>query len=117
MKTPWRCFHCDDVFTRVEDAREHFGGDQGALAACQIKGSDRDLVSIIRSQEKELESYRREDSRVLRAWRSKVSELEARIRLAEERGFDSGVQEAKKLIGKAALDIFRRSSGVAEVAD
>lgn len=27
----WRCFHCDQTFTRVADARLHFGATQAQL--------------------------------------------------------------------------------------
>jgi hypothetical protein len=30
----WRCFHCDEVFTTEEAAREHFGEDPGEPTAC-----------------------------------------------------------------------------------
>lgn len=95
-KKTWRCFHCDEVFLSAARAREHFGDDQGALAACQLKGVDNDLIAIIRSQERALASYRREDSAILRAWRSKEAEAQMAAVHAEETGFDRGVQAMKR---------------------
>lgn len=46
-KKSWRCFHCDMVFSRPQDAAEHFGGTMMALAACQIKGHENDLVAVM----------------------------------------------------------------------
>jgi hypothetical protein len=37
MPRKWRCFCCDELFTRYECAAEHFGTEQGSLTACQIK--------------------------------------------------------------------------------
>lgn len=35
LRSCWRCFHCDEVFTTEESAREHFGEDPDEPAACQ----------------------------------------------------------------------------------
>jgi hypothetical protein len=32
----WRCFHCGEVFTDIEAAKEHFGPDRDKPAKCQI---------------------------------------------------------------------------------
>lgn len=32
MRKQWRCFFCDEVFTRRKDAAEHFGRDDACEA-------------------------------------------------------------------------------------
>jgi hypothetical protein len=90
----WRCFHCNAVFTREQDAAEHFGGDQGALAACQIKGHEHLLVQAIREQEALLHRYRQETDPLLLAMEALRSEHAHQLRRAEEAGYDRGVRDA-----------------------
>lgn len=93
----WRCFHCDTVFLNPKHAAEHFGEDEGSLPACKLTNSEGHLITYIRKLEKELAAHRREDSDVLRAMYAKESEQTEAVRRAEERGYDRGVQEAKRL--------------------
>lgn len=95
MNKNWRCFHCDQVFTRAVDAREHFGNGPISLPACQIKGHENNLVRVIREQESQLARYRAEDSDILRAMESLRSEHSATMLTAEEVGYDRGVQDMK----------------------
>lgn len=96
-KTPWRCFHCDDVFTNERDAAEHFGGSLMALAACQIKGHEHNLIAKIRAQELLLDTYRAADSQVLRAMESMRSEHVTALRTMEETGYGRAVIDMQKL--------------------
>lgn len=92
-KKKWRCFHCDEVFFSVKWAREHFGADQGATPACQIKGHEGHLITYIRQLEDDLAQYRAEDSHVLRAMFSlEVDHRQALIR-EEEKGYSRGVRD------------------------
>lgn len=101
----WRCFHCDTVFTNRKHAAEHFGRDEGSTPACKLTHSEGHLVTLIRKLEAELESYRREDSDILRAWMSKEAENREAVRRAEERGYDKGVQEAKRMFEAESLPV------------
>ena len=50
----WRCFFCDEVFTRAKDAAEHFGVDEACEAdvpACKIAAHEGHLVKYIRKLE------------------------------------------------------------------
>lgn len=40
LEKAWRCFHCDEVFTDEAEARDHFGGDEGKVAACRLSRDD-----------------------------------------------------------------------------
>lgn len=91
----WRCFHCGESFRREEDAREHFGGDRDALAACQIKGHEHQLIRKIREQEELLRDYENEDNALLRAWEGMQSEHATALRQAEETGYNRGVLDAR----------------------
>jgi hypothetical protein len=97
MTRRWRCFHCDEVFTRERDAAEHFGSDQGALTACQIKGHENLLVQKLREQETLILSYLHEDATVLRAMAAMQSDHAQALRRAEEAGYDRGVRDAMAL--------------------
>lgn len=97
MRPRWRCFHCDDVFTRAQDAAEHFGGDRGALTACQIKGHEHLLVQKIREQETLILSYLHEDATVLRAMEAMQSDHALALRRAEEDGYNRGVLDTLTL--------------------
>ena len=51
-KGGWVCYHCGEHFRTKGSARDHFGGDPGATAACQIKaGDERGLVMALRKAE------------------------------------------------------------------
>jgi hypothetical protein len=101
----WRCFHCDEVFQSERWAREHFGGNQGALAGCQIKGSDGDLLAEIRRLEAELGPYREEDTHLQRAIASLRCEMGTREQRAEEEGYARGLRDAHLLTDPDAMDI------------
>jgi hypothetical protein len=93
----WRCFHCDEVFLSERWAREHFGGNQGALAGCQIKGSDGQLLAEIRRLEAELAPYREEDTYLHRAIAHLHGEMQMREQRAEELGYSRGLRDAHLL--------------------
>lgn len=65
MSTPkkWRCFHCDEVFTRREDAKVHFGLECfSILPACveKITHTDEQLRELRhRAKEYEVEALSR----------------------------------------------------------
>lgn len=93
----WRCFHCDTLFTNPTHAREHFGRDEGSTPACKLSHSEGHLITYIRKLEAEIAQHRAEDSDVLRAMHSREAEQHEAVRRAEERGYDKGVQEAKRM--------------------
>ncbi len=101
----WRCFHCDTLFTNPKHAAEHFGRDEGATPACKLSHSEGHLVTYIRKLEAEVETHRREDTDLLRAILSLEAECHEKVRRAEERGYDKGVQEAKRMFEQEAATI------------
>lgn len=100
----WRCFHCDEVFTRRQDAIEHFGPPSNLLAgrfgdaetACQLKGHEHGLLGVIRRQEEELRGYRNEDGEITRAMFGMQSDHAAALRREEEAGYAKGLADGMK---------------------
>lgn len=94
----WRCFFCDEVFTRAKDAAEHFGCDDACEAdapACRIAAHEGHLVTYIRKLEKELRRHMTEDSDVARSIMTLESEQARKLREAEERGYARGVEDMR----------------------
>lgn len=56
--TAWQCFHCDELFTDEAEAREHFGANERADAACRIKARDGGLLGALRNTEADLATWR-----------------------------------------------------------
>jgi hypothetical protein len=54
---PWRCFHCDEVFTDAAEAKEHFGADEWKVPACRLAVDD---VQRLRALETQNATLRRE---------------------------------------------------------
>lgn len=93
----WTCFHCGDTFTTVGAARDHFGGDPLALAACQIKaGEERGLVMALRKAEALLARYQSEDSDYERHMHATRADHQVALRRAEEQGYARGLADARK---------------------
>lgn len=98
MRKQWRCFFCDEVFTRYEDAAEHFGKDDACEAdtpACKLAAHTKHLIRYLRKLENELRRYMMEDSDVMRSiYTLEADHAQALIR-AEEKGYSKGIQEMK----------------------
>jgi hypothetical protein len=90
--TAWRCFHCGDVFTDPQLARDHFGADLSATPVCQIP----DLAHLLRMQEYELRGHREEDSQIIRQVYALGSEHYRANQDAEEKGYARGIEDAGK---------------------
>lgn len=102
----WRCYHCAELFTRAEDALEHFGGAPNTLTACQIKGHEHRLVAKIREQEAELARWRDELEPTLLALEILRSEHAADLLQAEELGYNRGVRDVEsKRIQERAMQV------------
>jgi hypothetical protein len=100
MRKQWRCFFCDEVFTRRKDAAEHFGVDEGCEAdvpACKIAAHEGHLVKYIRKLEAELRRYVSEDSDVMRSIMTLESEHRRALQREEEKGYERGVNDMKAL--------------------
>lgn len=94
----WRCFFCDEVFSRRKDAAEHFGAFdscEGDVPACQIKAHEGHLVKYIRKCEREIRRYQSEDSDVMRSIMTLEADHHTALIRAEEKGYAKGVDDMK----------------------
>jgi hypothetical protein len=94
----WRCFFCDEVFTRWKDAAEHFGRDDACetdVPACKIAAHEGHLITYIRKLEDQLRRYMADDSDVQRSIMTLEAEQAKAIRTAEDRGYARGVSDMK----------------------
>jgi hypothetical protein len=97
-KIHWRCFHCDATFTKAQQrwALQHFGADQGALPACQMRiPGEHHLLTILRKMEGELATYRAEDTDLWRALYAQAADHAQALRREEERGYEKGLVDAR----------------------
>lgn len=93
MRKQWRCFHCDEIFTRRQDAAVHFGRDCGRDPLCALKASDQHLGVYILQLEQRLDQYRAEDSHVMRAMYTMDADHRQALIRAEEDGYNKGVRD------------------------
>lgn len=109
---PWRCFHCDDVFTDRAAAQLHFGIDEHQTPACLIKGSEGGLLKALRAAEGEVEQLlgklHNEGGEVMLAYNRMSSRFRDTTRACEELGFQRGVDQCFDPI-REALDVMREA--------
>lgn len=91
----WRCFHCDEVFTDVEAAADHFGAQIDGTAACKLSATDGLLVKMLREAQSDLRKYHQEDDAHCREFYALGAEHAAALIRAEQTGYDRGLADAK----------------------
>lgn len=92
----WRCFFCNEVFTRYDSAAEHFGCDDACEAdapACKIAAHEGYLVKYIRKLENELRRHMTEDTELHRAIMALEDDKRRAVRAAEEAGYATGYSD------------------------
>lgn len=92
----WRCFHCDEMFTNEDAARDHFGRDDWSTPACHIAQDMAGLVAFMREQEAELNRYRAEDHESARNFYRIGGEHSVALKREEECGYARGLADARK---------------------
>lgn len=122
----WRCFHCDEVFTDEQAARDHFGRDEGKLPACQIKaGAERSLVKALRRVEADNDDLmfrlQNECTDAAKAYHAQTARHHGQLLAAEEAGYERGLNDAAPapepqapvpdgVTTKATVDFFDRGT-------
>lgn len=101
-QAPWRCFHCDEVFWCSFAAADHFGYAECSTAACQVD------AKALRKMERELASYRQEDTDLHRQIRSMECKHQTALMRAEESGYAKGLRDGRALSANAGT---KRSGG------
>lgn len=95
----WRCFHCDDLFTTRWAARDHFGNDESATPACQIKAGEIGLVEALRRAEADVSEawgmIHTESTEAAKAYFAQQSRHQAQMTALEQAGYDRGIADAK----------------------
>jgi hypothetical protein len=97
-KIHWRCFHCNATFSKAQErhARDHFGHDESADPVCLIREpGEAALLTALRNAQFELQSYRSEDTDLMRAmWSMTADHRQALVR-EEEKGYAKGLADAR----------------------
>lgn len=88
---PWRCFHCDEIFTEYETALEHFGPHPFREPACKI-----DIVKF-REMEANHETHNAEDSAMHREIYALTAKHNSELRRQEEIGYARGLRDANHM--------------------
>lgn len=92
----WTCFFCGETFKTPGSARDHFGGDMGATAACRIKaGSERGLLMALRKAEAIIARYQAEDSPMYQILVTQQQRHADALRTAEELGYERGLADGR----------------------
>tara|TARA_R100001244_G_scaffold2541_1_gene3939 strand:+ start:13123 stop:13446 length:324 start_codon:yes stop_codon:yes gene_type:complete len=86
---PWRCFHCDEVFTDEDAAREHFGTVECEDPICGV------TAERYREVERQLASFLSETDAASTTFYRLGAEHAAKERAAEQKGYDRGLADAK----------------------
>lgn len=108
----WRCFHCDEVFTNPKHAAEHFGAEMHDTPACKLGATKGHLITLIRKLQRELSSYRHEDSDIMRSMLSMLSmesEHQQQMIREEEKGYARGLADAKLIEPEHKPPMFDRT--------
>lgn len=87
---PWRCLHCDEIFTDQEAAILHFGTSERQNAACSIN------IAEYRAMEARMVSYNEEDAEIHHQLASLKTKHAQELRREEEIGYARGLVDAFK---------------------
>lgn len=108
----WRCFHCDEVFTDADEAREHFGYmEDGAheATACQLTKDEKGLVGLLRAAWSELRTCHEEDTALHRSIWSLSADAETKRRDWGDKEYARGLHDGRawEPLAKALFEIER----------
>jgi len=89
-KGPWRCFHCNELFTTEDEATLHFGRDETSRPICTLG------AAYVRDLEFEVKRYREEDTELHRQIHVLNSRRNREAMKAEEWGYTRGLEDGMK---------------------
>lgn len=95
---PWRCFHCNEVFTDREAAADHFGVQIDGLAddcACKLNATDGLLLKMLRESQEELRRYENESDPQSLIFYSLGAKHVVALREEEQKGYDRGLADGR----------------------
>ena len=90
IAAPWRCFHCDEVFTDREAAAAHFGYSECSDPACRVDGG---LATAYRELEARWSKCLNECCEHTNAYHAAEDDRRRALVQAEQSGYDKGVAE------------------------
>ena len=96
-ETPYRCFHCDEVFSNEVEARNHFGVWEHDEPACKLARHEHGLMGYVRELEKRIASYQSESDPVSIAWYGRQAEHAQALVREEEKGYARGLRDGRSL--------------------
>jgi hypothetical protein len=99
----WRCFHCGDVFTDEDAAKDHFGYDLLAEPGCKLNAIEGGLLGIVRRQDEQLQAYHREDTASYREFYSLGADHSRALIREEQKGYEKGLADARSDAVQAIL--------------
>lgn len=94
---PWRCFHCGEVFTTREAAALHFGTSEVQEPLCTV------TAERYREVERRLDEYRNEADATSRTFFAMGAKAQEMATIAEQKGYDRGIADAKAHPGELGL--------------
>ncbi len=103
VERSWRCFHCDEVFTDKNAAREHFGSTELDEPGCKMlaKG-ELELLRDYRDMAARWQRCVSEDCEASRIYHSMSAKIATAERAAEQRGYDKGLKDGEARLRAAA---------------
>lgn len=107
----WRCFHCDELFSTVGTARDHFGDHEGCQPACHINAKE------YRKMERRMERYNAEDSDADRRFHAMQADHGTALIREEEKGYARGLADGQALVpgvvaaARAVMDSWDKRMG------
>lgn len=96
----WTCFHCGETFTSRREAESHFGPTEDSIPACKIKGGAEGsmLRALRRAEQDAAEAWfaiHHETTDAARAYHAQASRHQEQLRLAEELGYERGLDDGR----------------------
>lgn len=93
----WRCFHCDEVFTDADKAREHFGGERDDEPACRLNETEGGTLKLYCDALAQVRSYQDETDLTSKYfYEMGCTHHQALIR-EEEKGYARGLRDGQNI--------------------
>lgn len=96
-KKHWRCFFCDELFSRHADAALHFGGSILQEPICRVAAQEGGLVILVRELEERVEDLRQEISSDENRHYAREAAHASALRREEERGYERGLRDGQEI--------------------
>lgn len=95
----WRCYFCDEVLLTREKAALHFGEFDACEAdepACKLIQHQERFMEYVRGLEREIRNYQDDNTPLQRAIWDLEHTISTKVKEAEEKGYNKGVDDMRK---------------------